>query len=186
MADKFIMISLEENKAKKLAEVISNDTARKILDYLSDKEEATTSEISTSLKIPISTVNYNIKNLMENKLIESKEFKWSQKGREMDIYKLANKYIIISPKKSAILKNKLKEVFIIISIGAVITFFINYISIQKAKISPMISQASNAASAITKSYEVSQTTIISNTAIWFFIGVIFAVIIHTIISWRRT
>ena len=34
MTEKFIMVSLEEEKAKKIAEALCNKTARKILDYL--------------------------------------------------------------------------------------------------------------------------------------------------------
>mgnify|MGYP001606047112 CR=1 FL=1 len=34
----FVLVSLEEEKSKKLAQVISNTTSRKILDYLSEKD----------------------------------------------------------------------------------------------------------------------------------------------------
>ena len=66
MSEKFVLVSLEENKAKKLAEVISNSTARKILDYLSEIEEAPESQIAKALKIPLNTAHYNLQNLKKS------------------------------------------------------------------------------------------------------------------------
>ncbi|KHO44968.1 MAG: ArsR family transcriptional regulator [archaeon GW2011_AR3] len=94
--ESFMLVSLKENQAKKLAQVISNETSRKILDFLS-QQESTESEISRALKMPISTVHYNLQHLVENKLVIAEEFHYSQKGKEMLHYKLANKLIIIAP-----------------------------------------------------------------------------------------
>ena len=70
MAEKsFVMVSLKEDKAKKLTQALSNEKCRKILDYLSTRKEATETQIAKDLKIPISTVHYNIKILAENKLV---------------------------------------------------------------------------------------------------------------------
>mgnify|MGYP001585332215 FL=1 len=60
----FLLLSLEDTKIKKVSNVISNDSCRKILDYLSNKE-ATETEIAQNLGIPISTVHYNLHQLME-------------------------------------------------------------------------------------------------------------------------
>jgi len=35
--EKFLLVSLNEDKAKKLAQIISNDTCRKIIDFLAEK-----------------------------------------------------------------------------------------------------------------------------------------------------
>ena len=48
--EKFVLVSLKEEKSKELAQVISNETSRKILDYLSEKD-ASESEIAKKLKI---------------------------------------------------------------------------------------------------------------------------------------
>src|SRR3989344_1770163 len=101
----FIMVSLEEEKAKKLAEVISNNTSRKILDHLA-KKEASESELAKELSLPISTVHYNIQLLLKTNLVQSKEFTWSDKGKEINIYTLSKKYIIIAPSGT-----KVKESF---------------------------------------------------------------------------
>ena len=94
----FLLVSLKENKAKELAQAIANESCRKILDYLADKEDATETEISSKLNIPISTVHYNLKQLLAGSLVVVDEFHYSEKGKEVNHYKLANKYIIIAPK----------------------------------------------------------------------------------------
>ena len=95
----FLLVSLEEEKAKKLAQVITNDVCRRILDHLV-KKEATETELSRALGVPISTVHYNIKQLVESGLVVAEEFHYSEKGREVNHYKLANKHIIITTKPS--------------------------------------------------------------------------------------
>ncbi len=107
----FLLISLKENKAKKLAEVISNKTCRNILDYMAEKKDATESEISKDLQIPISTVHYNMKALVEARLVKSDEYHYSEKGKEVSHYKLANQYVIIAPEgEKQILREKLKSI----------------------------------------------------------------------------
>src|SRR3989344_4482463 len=115
----FLLLSLEDSKIKKISNVISNDSCRKILDYLSNKE-STESEIAEKLNIPISTVHYNLQQLMETGLINAEEFHYSQKGKEVSHYRLANKYIIIAPKKTFGIKEKLKGLLPVglISLGA--------------------------------------------------------------------
>tara|TARA_Y100000310_G_scaffold296626_1_gene329014 strand:+ start:4454 stop:4765 length:312 start_codon:yes stop_codon:yes gene_type:complete len=100
MANKnFLLLSLEDSKAKKVANIVSNDSCRKILDYLSEHETSTESELAEKLEIPISTVHYNLQQLMESDLITAEEFHYSKKGKEVSHYKLANKYIIKPQRK---------------------------------------------------------------------------------------
>ncbi|MBW3013409.1 helix-turn-helix domain-containing protein [Candidatus Woesearchaeota archaeon] len=109
--ESFILVSLEEGKTKKLAQTISNETCRKILNFLSQKDYATESQISKELSLPISTVHYNLKALQQNGLVEVEEFHYSKKGREVDHYTLANKLIVIAPKApSESIMNKLKKI----------------------------------------------------------------------------
>lgn len=86
--------------SKSVANAMSNETAQKIISYLAEHKEATESEISEKLKVPLPTVHYNIQQLKKAKLIDAKEFFWSKKGKEMLVYRLAKKYIIISPDNS--------------------------------------------------------------------------------------
>ena len=122
----FLMVSLEEDKAKKLAQVLSNDTSRKILDHLSNKK-ATETELSKELSLPISTVHYNLKALVESRLVEAGEFHYSDKGKEVLHYSLANKYVIIAPKAvSEGLKDKLKSILPAIAAIGVIALVLQY------------------------------------------------------------
>ncbi|MBR9702866.1 helix-turn-helix transcriptional regulator [Candidatus Woesearchaeota archaeon] len=93
----FIMMSLKGDKAKKLANVLTNKSSSKILSYLANHEGATETQIAKELKLPISTVNYNMKALVEAKLVVDDEYHYSSRGKEVNHYRLARKYIIIAP-----------------------------------------------------------------------------------------
>ncbi len=95
----FMLVSLEEAKAKKLAQVLNNETCTKILNYLARGKDGTETEISEALKLPLSTVHYNLKQLVDSRLVVADEYHYSAKGREVNHYKLANKYIIIAPQE---------------------------------------------------------------------------------------
>jgi DNA-binding transcriptional ArsR family regulator len=111
MKKSFLLVSLKENKAKKLAEVISNKTCRKILDYLAEKKDATESDMAKDLKIPISTVHYNMKALLTARLVKCDEYHYSSKGKEVNHYRLANQYVIIAPEgEKALIREKLKSI----------------------------------------------------------------------------
>lgn len=114
-------MSLEDSKAKKIANILSNKSCSKILDFLTENE-ATESEIAKKLKLPISTVHYNLKQLLEAKLIMWEKYHYSEKGKEVRHYTVANKYIIITPKgDSAGLMDKLKTLiptFLFLGLGA--------------------------------------------------------------------
>ena len=105
----FLLVNLKEDQTKHLAQVITNDSCRKILDFLAENP-ATESELSLKLAIPISTVHYNIHALVKVGLVEADEFHYSSKGREVLHYKLANKYIIIAPKSTYGIKEKLRSI----------------------------------------------------------------------------
>ena len=126
--ESFILVSLEDEKTKKLSQSITNETCRKILNYLSEKEDSTESQISKDLSIPMPTVNYNMKLLVENGLVEINEFHYSRKGREVDHFSLANKMIIIAPKKDDKLLSRLKKLLPVVAIIGVIGYAINFFS----------------------------------------------------------
>lgn len=187
----FLLLSLEDTKIKKVSNVISNDSCRKILDYLSTKE-ATESELAEKLQIPISTVHYNLQQLMETGLIESKEFHYSKKGKEVSHYKLANKYIIIAPKKTFGIKEKLKSILpvALIAVGAagIIQLVANYFSkravaqeafIAKSAIAERVTDISIVASPVPIE---TVTAIPQNIALWFLAGALFALLVYLIIG----
>ena len=106
-----ILLSLEDEKINKIANVVSNESCKKILDFLASREYASESEIADKLSLPISTVHYNLKQLMDSGLVNADEYHYSEKGREVNRYTLANKYIIIAPKGTKTgLRQKLKNI----------------------------------------------------------------------------
>ena len=123
--EKFILLNLEDQQSKDLAQVISSDTARKILNLLSEKSYAET-DISSKLNIPLSTVHYNVQALLKSNVIEVHDFLWSEKGKKINIYKLANKLIIIAPKKQEndSLKEKLRSIIPAALVGLIGTISI--------------------------------------------------------------
>jgi len=139
MAEKsFVMVSLKENKAKKLTQTLSNETSRKILDFLSNRKEATESEIAKGLNLAMSTIHYNLKQLKENKLVTADEYHYSKKGKEIIHYKIANKYIIIAPDDDEGFLEKLKKVipsFIIIAATSFIIFLTQKVSFNSIGLS---------------------------------------------------
>lgn len=194
----FLLLSMEDEQIKKVSNVISNDSCRKILDYLSQKE-ATESELAEKLQIPISTVHYNLQQLVDTGLISSEEFHYSKKGKEVNHYRLANKYIIIAPKKTFGIKEKLKGILPVALIAAGAAGILQLVSkyfakagmaeqdvfVAKSAISEGAAQA--APSALSQAAAVSQQTqpIFSNIALWFLFGAVFALLIYFIVSLIR-
>lgn len=120
-SDKFILINMDDERSKKVAEVLGNKTCKKILDYLTDNSNKSEEDISKNLKIPINTVEYNLKKLLKTGLIEkSKKFFWSKRGKKIDLYNPAKKHIIISPRNSKINTNSLNLILPIIAIATIV------------------------------------------------------------------
>lgn len=105
-----LLVDLNDPKTKSVAETITSTTSRKILDYLAGVENASEGEIAKELSIAISTVHYHLQKLQEAELVDVSGFTYSKKGREINRYTLANKYIIITPRKMSGLKSKLKKI----------------------------------------------------------------------------
>jgi DNA-binding transcriptional ArsR family regulator len=99
MSDKSVLVELGDSRLKEISEVIGSKTCNKILDYLTEKN-GTVSDISRELAIPLNTADYNVKKLTSAGLIEKTSHFWSIKGKKMPVYKLSNKKIVISPKKT--------------------------------------------------------------------------------------
>lgn len=94
----FLLVSLEDEQAKKLAQVLSNKSATSILAYLSREKDATESALAKRLKLPLSTIHYNMQQLVQAGLVIADTYHYSEKGREVLHYRLTNKYVIIAPK----------------------------------------------------------------------------------------
>ncbi len=180
--NKFILVNLEDTKSKELAQVISSDTARKILNLLSEKSLSET-DISKKLQIPLPTAHYNVQQLLKANIIEVKGFLWSEKGKKIQHYQLSNKLIIIAPRNSINFTDKLKEIFPITLAGALVSLGIY---------AYQIFNKTNATQVLEKSAPVMTTSLSSiseattpNYALWFFLGVITITLLYVLVSLVR-
>jgi predicted transcriptional regulator len=117
----YLMVSLEDAESKALAQVLSNDTSRGIMKYMTEHDKATESDIAEAMGIPLSTVHYNIQNLVKAGLVRAAEFHYSEKGKEVMHYTLSNKIIIIAPNREdrfRLLKRMLPVIALFGLIGA--------------------------------------------------------------------
>ncbi len=191
--ESFLLVSLREEKAKKLAQVINNDTCRKILDHLAEAKEGTESSIAKALNLPISTVHYNIRHLLENKLVTVDEFHYSEKGKEVNHYRLANRLIIISQSEDESFLERLRKVLplgLIALIGSGLVFTVtktwnrSYMSAQFAEKAVRDTIAESAASI--PAAEPFSAAIFPDPlqiALWFLAGAIFIIVLSLL--WKR-
>lgn len=200
--ESFLLVSLEENQAKKLAEVISNDSCRRILDYLGKNTKGVTeSQIAKDLNLPLSTVHYNIQNLSKANLVKADEYHYSPKGKEVNHYTLTNKLIIIAPtaEKSNKIMNSLKRfipaLLVVLGISAVIEIMQRYLAhpgaLMAAKSAadtagariaeesaPLLATAPAPEAMNVATQAATQPWFQSSIALWFLLGGIFVLIIH--------
>ncbi|MBI2549531.1 helix-turn-helix transcriptional regulator [Candidatus Woesearchaeota archaeon] len=212
MASKnFLLLSLEDEQAKKVATVVSNDSCRKILDYLAVHENATESALAAALQVPISTVHYNLQLLLKADLAKAEEFHYSEKGKEVLHYQLANKYIIITPQKTKGLKSKLRSILpaglITLAIGGIAQLFLQIQQrsalstpnamdgavqqMAKASMDLEMAPASDEAlmavddairEPVTESFF---STLSSSPVFWFIVGALVALLVYVLWSWYR-
>ncbi len=192
MEDKFVLVSLNDRKSKKIAEVISNETARKILDYLGEKSKVSPVELSKKLNVPISTITYNLKLLYEQGLIIKEDEVWSDKGRKVSLYSIAKKMILIVP-KGFDWKDSLKKILPVFLLGTLATIGTYvYEKMNKAGVKAMdITMADQANSfvedGVVEEYANSAIEISRNTEYWSYVllGTLVIVLIIIIIElWR--
>ncbi len=122
--EKLLFLNLKEDKSKHLAKVMSSSTCRIIMDLLA-QENATETEIAKKLSLPLSTVHYNIEQLTKSGLVKADEYHYSSKGKEVNHYTLASKYIIISREDDFNMREKLASFFPAILLLLLFGFFIN-------------------------------------------------------------
>lgn len=194
--EKFILLNLEDTKSKELAQAISSETARKILDLLSEKALSET-DIAKKLNIPLPTAHYNIKQLLKANIIEIEDFLWSEKGKKIQLYKLANKLIIIAPKTSSpSFLNKIKEIVPVVLSGLVASlgiYIYQLVSIDKTAQSETLVESARIAqpeALMAESnlniYPTTSVDIVQNYALWFFLGVISLIILYLVYFYWKT
>ncbi|MBU0756980.1 MAG: helix-turn-helix domain-containing protein [Nanoarchaeota archaeon] len=199
--DSFLLVSLKEDKAKKLAQVLSNDTSRNILDYLSKHENATETKLAKDLDIPLSTIHYNLTHLVAARLVKNEDFTYSEKGKEVVHYSLSNKIVIIAPKNMETegLREKLLKflpVFLVISATTAAIQYFKRLSqpvfnavpqafgVAKSAADSMMEESVEMVARAAPSAQIIevQPHFFDNIAVWFFIGAVFGVMVLLIIT----
>lgn len=187
----FLFTSMDTDRAKHIADSVGNRTARRILEHLSEHESATESDVARALSLAASTVHYNLKKLVENGLVKADEFHYSEKGREVNHYRLAHKYIIITPKRTT-KKEVFKNLGISFAVSAIIAITLFLFNQPAEKVSKtedagaMVMERTADAAPQQAVYEsASQTAQEPSIAFWFMIGAAVGLAAYFLISTLR-
>ncbi|MBI3334360.1 helix-turn-helix transcriptional regulator [Candidatus Pacearchaeota archaeon] len=182
-----LVIDLDDPRTGKVAEVLSNSSCKRILSVLADREMSE-SELADLLKMPLNTVGYNSKKLIEAGLIErSPAVFWIVKGKRVARYRVAQKKIVISARPSV--RGIAPAVLIsgLLALG-VRTWFSAPTRLETQVIGKTAESASLAAST-SSSMPVSEiygTVLTAGQAgLWFFLGSLIGLLIILVWNWRR-
>jgi DNA-binding transcriptional ArsR family regulator len=96
MTEGVLILEPGDERAKKIGRAMANESATAILSVLKDGF-LTLSEISERMDQPMTTVKYHVENLLDAELIEVKKIRYSEKGREVKIYGVNDRLVIVAP-----------------------------------------------------------------------------------------
>jgi len=126
--EKLLILPLNDKNSKEISQIISNDTARNILEAIAS-EQLSASEIAEKLSIPLTTVQYNLDKLNNAGLVKVERTKYSEKMKHVKIYAPQRKFVVIVPEKAdrknviAALKRYLTVIFFAVVGSGIIEFF---------------------------------------------------------------
>ncbi len=198
--EKYMLISLDDEKAKSLADVLGNKTCKKIIDHLAVHPEASVKDLSDFLHMPMNTVEYNVKKLVAADLVQKRtNFFWSKKGKKIVMYELSNKSIIISPKNSDIsskIRSILPAAFVSFAGAFAVYAFTRLKSVSTFSASKSAEFAGNAGNVMMSAASdvqrvASDATVAGFSAspsfgwILFLAGALLALFIFCIVNWRK-
>lgn len=92
------VIDVDDERAKLLAQILTNEKALAILRSIED-EAKSISEIARELGYPVSTVSYHIDHLLKVGLVEVSGKKYGKKLQEVKLYRASNAPILLVPRK---------------------------------------------------------------------------------------
>jgi predicted transcriptional regulator len=96
-SEKLLVLPLGD-ESKKITQVITNDTARHIMELLAE-HSMSASDIAKQLDVPLTTIKYNLENLVDVGLAKIERIKYSEKGRQVKVYAPVRKLIVVVPEK---------------------------------------------------------------------------------------
>ncbi len=192
MAEKYLLFDLNDQKSKEIATILSNESARKILSYLSE-HDGSESDVAKALSIPLSTAHYNIQNLLKNDLLVIVDTLYSQKGNKINMYRAARKAIVLAPHGISF-TDSLKEILPLVGIAAVGSFVIYQVSkmVHVGNVQEIALKAAPMADAgmVAESLAAEAPIVIPIPdhiiALWFFVGAVFIALLSLLFTyWRR-
>ena len=101
MPEGIIILEPGDEQSQKIARAMASPMAGDIIRVISQGEK-TSSDVSRELSIPITTAKYHIENLLDAGLIEIARHRYSVKGREVKIYRLTDRLVIMAPRQTDI------------------------------------------------------------------------------------
>jgi len=197
MTDKnFVLVSLEDSKSKAISEVLGSGTCKKIIGYLSKNKEASQKDLSDALKLPMNTLDYNMKKLLDSGFVQKrKNFFWSKKGKKIIMYELSNKSIIISPRKSSTQKIKsILPAFILAAAGTFAVWAYETVRYSTETLQNSVADSSQkvlsgGAEMVVRTADDSINYLMTPHPtplwIWFLAGALLVLVTISIVNWRK-
>ncbi len=127
-SEKLLVLPLGD-ESKKITQVISNDTARQIMELLAG-QSMSASDIAKKLDVPLTTTKYNLENLVDVGLVKIERIKYSKKGRQVKVYAPVRKLIVVVPEKlgSASITEILKKYLGVILTAVFVSGFVELLT----------------------------------------------------------
>ncbi len=94
MRDEVKVFGADDRSLKLLGELLSNDTSRKIIRRLIEKQMYT-NELATKLDIPISLVIHHLKKLEELNLVDVEEKQITKKTKKHKFFRMSGKIFVL-------------------------------------------------------------------------------------------
>ena len=88
------VLGVDEDDSADVFEALSSDTARRVLTAIYD-ESAPPSELADRLDISLQNVSYHLDNLEEAGVVRIADTRYSEKGREMNVYAPADEPVVV-------------------------------------------------------------------------------------------
>ncbi|MBU3913384.1 MAG: helix-turn-helix domain-containing protein [Nanoarchaeota archaeon] len=185
MNNKYVLVSFDDERMKSISEVLGNASCKKILNLLAERNSSET-DISRELGMPLNTVGYNVKKLVEAGLIERAEHFWSVKGKKIPVYRVSQKSIVISPRQKTKTALKLLPVLIVSGIAALLIRFFSFSEKAMLSVNDKVAGASlesaPSAGVNLASYSLWDKIISLPAWEWFLAGALFSLIVYFVFS----
>ena len=110
--DKVKVFTSDDRSLKLLGELLGNDTSRKIIRCLIEKQMYT-NELAIKLDIPISLVIHHLKKLEELKIVDVKEKQITKKTKKHKFFRMSGKIFVLpnEPEDEIIKTGMLERIF---------------------------------------------------------------------------